>query len=868
MTGLHCLPVETIFEFSVGRLTGEEIERVESHAAQCEECRALLARALATGTGAGSLKLGTVPEGARAKAIGIDTVRRGALIGRYTVLGLVGRGGMGQVYAAYDPDLDRKVALKLLLTDGASRAAEAQARLIREARALAKVSHPNVVKVHDAGTFEGRVFIGMEFIDGPTLQEWLESPRSHVDILNVFVSAARALAAAHDEGLVHRDFKPGNTMLARDGTVRVMDFGLARVMEEPGDDGGVAKNESSARSPALTRTGELLGTPLFMAPEQFSGAPTDPRTDQFAFCVALYRALYEVAPFSGDTFAELSQSVRTGLLSSPPPRTSVSPRLRRIVVRGLSIDPASRWPSMHALADALKPTPRGGRRRLGAVAAALLLIGISVLVGVRGAVHPPPLCLGGPARLANVWEDSGTGPSPRRTAIARAFTATGARDALDVWDRVSASLDRYRAAWLAMYRDTCEAANVRHEQTTTMLDERMTCLEDRRRAFAALSDVFATADREVVSRAVSATNALPPVNRCEDLKALETLLEPPSDPATRKRVEDIRGSASVAKALDDTGKHQEAARRYRSEIAEARLLGYRPLIAELLGALGQTLRSGSFTNEVPSLEEEALWTALAVGRDDVAAEAAVALVGDFGDYLAKPDEARAWAKAADGLLQRAGEGHDILHAWLYANEAQLATAERNSQLALDLVQRSLAIKRRVLPPDHPDVAEGLSNEAEYLARLGKTEEALRVNGSARDIFVRAYGPTSTEAAYSLNNRGEYLITLGRPVEAVQCLKQSLTSWEGQVGPTHPFLGYPLTALGRAFLALGRPQEALEPLERSLRLREADEPDVLLVAETRFALARALWDTSPKHERALSMAREARAAYERASDTRL
>src|SRR5450432_4380055 len=168
---------------------------------------------------------------------GQATLARGATIGRYVVLGLVGRGGMGEVYAAYDPELDRKVAVKLLRVkpgNGVS-LAEGRQRTLREAQAIARLSHPNVVIVFDVGTFEDQVFIAMEFVDGNTVTYWLQSQlRSWQDILKVFMAAGRGLTAAHDKGLVHRDFKPDNVMVGRDGQVRVMDFGLARQMDKPG----------------------------------------------------------------------------------------------------------------------------------------------------------------------------------------------------------------------------------------------------------------------------------------------------------------------------------------------------------------------------------------------------------------------------------------------------------------------------------------------------------------------------------------------------------------------------------------------------------------------------------------------------------
>src|SRR5579863_1211307 len=264
---------------------------------------------------------------------------RGAIIGRYVVLGLVGRGGMGEVYAAYDPELDRKVAVKLLRVKAGNGVSlsEGRQRTLREAQAIARLSHPNVVVVFDVGTFDEKVFIAMEFVDGNTVTFWLEQQaRSWQEILRVFIAAGRGLIAAHEKGLVHRDFKPDNVMVGKDGQVRVMDFGLARQMPErtlrsarprpttpsrgslkvasetlalePGtlvlneDSNGSGPGQSSVSGlfdARLTRTGAMMGTPAYMAPEQFFGAPTDARTDQFSFCVSLYEALYGERPFEG-----------------------------------------------------------------------------------------------------------------------------------------------------------------------------------------------------------------------------------------------------------------------------------------------------------------------------------------------------------------------------------------------------------------------------------------------------------------------------------------------------------------------------------------------------------------------------------------
>jgi serine/threonine protein kinase/formylglycine-generating enzyme required for sulfatase activity len=325
----------------------------------------------------------------------------GARVGRYVILERVGNGAMGVVYGAYDPELDRKIALKLLLRVGAGAAPLARARMMREAKAMARLSHPNVAAVHDVGVSDDdRVFLATEFLAGGTVRAWLEgAPRGWREIVTVFIAAGRGLAAAHAEGLVHRDFKPDNVLLDKDGRARVVDFGLARNIEiaeeesknggahelvtggehDPGSSLGTANERLPPRydpnlttgvdmSPSdkldkLTRTGALMGTPAYMAPEQFLGEATDERTDQFSFCVALFEALYGQRPFEGDSLLAMSVSVTGGQLRPIPKDRDVPAWIRRVVLRGLRVQREERYPTMAALIAALEDDPAVKERR-------------------------------------------------------------------------------------------------------------------------------------------------------------------------------------------------------------------------------------------------------------------------------------------------------------------------------------------------------------------------------------------------------------------------------------------------------------------------------------------------------------------------
>jgi serine/threonine-protein kinase len=400
-----CPGEETIYEFAEGRLAADALARVEAHASSCESCRSLLAVVVGSGSVAANQTaatevLGPAPMSGESRTEPVGRLRQprpqagptlsaGIAVDRYTILGLIGRGGMGEVYAAHDPSLDRKVALKLMRPEAAARDERGEERLLREAQAIASLSHPNVVVVYDVGTFAGRVYIAMEHVDGITLAEWLAAEaRSWKDIVHAFLQAARGLSAAHRAGIVHRDFKPQNVMMAADGTARVMDFGLARRIHDVADERRARLSPTTSTPFALTRTGRQAGTPIYMAPEQFADGDVDARTDQFSYCVALFWALYGQHPFGA------GGQLTPGAFAPPnAPRKGVAPSwIRSVLVRGLATDPTARWPSIDDLAKALSRDPDRRRRTLLGLTAAIvgsaaLGIGVTRIVERRQSVR-------------------------------------------------------------------------------------------------------------------------------------------------------------------------------------------------------------------------------------------------------------------------------------------------------------------------------------------------------------------------------------------------------------------------------------------------------------------------------------------------
>jgi serine/threonine protein kinase len=840
---------------------------------------------------------------------GQATLSRGATIGRYVILGLVGRGGMGEVYAAYDPELDRKVAVKLVrVKPGAGvTVTEGRQRTLREAQAIARLSHPNVVVVYDVGTFRDQVFIAMEFVEGNTVTYWVESqPRSWQEVLKVFMAAGRGLAAAHDKGLVHRDFKPDNVMVGKNGEVRVMDFGLARQVNgsgEPDSDPGVPIRSNAAADAAealsgphaadpmstmvlnqpagaaaaetssgptmldarLTRTGAMMGTPAYMAPEQFLGTGTDARTDQFSFCIALYEALYGERPFRGNTMFTLTSAVVQGDIRDAPANTKVPFWVRKVLLRGLRPKASERWSSMLELLEALGKNPSAQRRKwLTITAIPMLPIALAFGIGKTIASREPP-CSGGPAKLEGIWELQGPGEPEtlRKIQIRRAFMATGKGYAADVYATVSKALTTYARNWVQMHRETCEATEIQREQSSEVMDLRMTCLQERLGGLRALSNVFSEATGEVVENSVSAANSLGSLDHCADVPVLRALVKPPDDAATRSRVADLRNRLAERKAMFDAGQWRRAREGMPELIAEARSTGYKPLLAETLLRMGTMLQRANATREAEETFMQAYLAAEGSRHDEVRAEAARGLLWVVGYLGGRHAEGQHWAKLADAILQRLG-GHDLMQAWLVNDLGGLLGLMGKKQEMLTAEKDALRLKEKALGSNHPDVGFSEGNIAYSLFELGKSQEALQHIDRAVEIVRKGLGTSHPDYAIVLSNRGEILNALGRFEEARQSFETAIVTLEREVGVDDRNLAYALTGIGIGWLALGNPIEAIAPLERALKIRDTDS-DATKRAETKFALARALWDSGRARARARALAEGAREGLSETSE---
>ncbi len=720
---------------------------------------------------------------------------RGTPVGRYLVLDLLGAGGMGEVYAAYDPELDRRVAVKLLRPDRDG--PEGRLRLLREAQAIARLAHENVVAVHDAGAFGNRAFLAMELIEGMTLQRWLaDERRAPAEILSRFRAAGRGLAAAHSAGFAHRDFKPDNVLLGADGRVKVADFGLVRPLGASAlgetAKGAAEADSSGAGTAGLTTEGVRAGTLEYMAPEVLRGEPPDAAADQYAFCVALWEALAGARPVGPQPVA---------------PET-IPAWVRRALERGLAADPLRRWPSMAELLDALAADPRAVWRRRSLAAAGVALVAAAGFGVARWAVPSDELCAGGARAVSALWSASD------RAAGRNGFLATGAPFAAASWAGLERALGGYLTAWAGAHRAACEATRVTGEQSEDLLDRRMRCLERRRIEAQALVALLPRADRAMVKKGARLAEGIGDFAACADLAALG---EGPIPSRTlRHRIEPIEKDLARVKALDNAGRLRAARQLLGGLERRALSLGFPPLTAEVLFLRGRLESElGEFAPALVTLGEAAV--AADAAHDDrlrVTAWTQIAyLEGHRMNRLPEADRAIRWAEAASARAGRTAE----TEAETLGARADLLILERKPGAAVPLHERALRLVRGLPGPHDARVAKLLDNQATALLQLGEAERARGAYARALALAERSLGPDHPDTASHRYNLAVALVELDRYAEALPLLRRALFAREAALGPEHADVAEALMSLGAAELENGRPDAAFAAMTRAVAI---------------------------------------------------
>ncbi len=695
---------------------------------------------------------------------------RGTELGRYVVLDPLGQGGMGVVFTAYDPRLHRRIAIKLLHPGGqrarASGGQDAQARLVREAQALAQLSHPNIVSVFDVGTYQDQVFMAMELVEGESLRARLKRSRPHWrETLRIFRQAGEGLNAAHGAGLVHRDFKPDNVLLANSGRVFVMDFGLARAEAHGAGEREVTEELlEAAASPTLQQQENYLGVPLsrtdvisgtlpYMSPEQLGGAPADARGDQFAFCVALYEALYGERPFKTEKGPD------RWTVPPKPADVAVPAWLRQIVLRGLNPKPEDRFPSMAAVLAELAKDPAAKWRRAGWVAAALTVaaaVGVSV-ASVKG--RPAP-CQDVAAPLQPVWD------APQRAALKASFLATGSPTAGALWETTERTLGAYAAAWSQTRGEACEATRVRGVQSDEVLSLRMMCLDRRLQELSAMIGELRSLDRATLVNAPRAASQLVPIASCSNVEELKAPIPLPADPAQRAKILDAQKELAHGRALLAAGKVKPGLELSAALAQRGRALGYPPFEAEALELSALLQDKAGRVKDAAGTAEQAIWAAVAAGDKRILVTTASLKVREHA-LLNEFDLSQSWADRARLMLSSVG--------------------------------------------DSPGEEGALENQLGVVRAIqGKLDEAIPHLNRAKELWTRAYGADAAPLASVLSNLAGAHHRRGDRAQAIQLTREALQLDERWLGKDHPQTFVRVHNLALLYLEAGE-INAAEPL---------------------------------------------------------
>ncbi|HYV49059.1 MAG TPA: serine/threonine-protein kinase [Myxococcaceae bacterium] len=831
-------------------------------------------------------------------------VAPGDRAGRFIVLEPLGEGGMGLVWSAFDPKLDRKVALKFLRTGpGQETGGTAQTRLLREAQALARLSHPNVVAVHDVDTHRGRVFVAMELVVGETLKDWLRSRRSWRGTLRALLEAGRGLAAAHLAGIVHRDIKPSNILVGTDGRARISDFGLARPMEErPTAPSGSPLPEPGLDT-AITEEGLVAGTRGYMSPEQAAGKPLDARSDVFSFCVTAYEALCGVRPsalsrhpsaMDGSETAPLrprsgsSGSTSAQIARLPAPAAGRRPprRLLKRLARGLQADPDQRWPSLPSLLEALEKDARPLRPWHVALVGALAV----AAAGAAAVRINRDSCGAGAAAISTAW-------SPSDRAWLTSTFAAAAPGQPEAAERTARHLDAYAERWQAVYRSACQAMRA-GTQASQLGALRLACLETRRQEAAAVVDVLRHADAAAVRKSSDAVLGLPGVSGCNETEALTAPTPPPDDGPLRLQIDQLEARLARV-AAEDAVANPRAIPDAEALVAEVDRLGFAPLQASASFRLGNVYeRFGDAARSRDAFFKTVV--AAQRGRAEVVLGRATARLGYvLGHHFGQYEEADRWLAVSQAIIDRTP-----------MEDAELAVLHLVSELRVEegRIQEALAAQDRmeVLLSKGPRADDPIrycysADRADALFELGRIDESVRFSREALAFAVRLYGeqhPTPARLHYLL---ARVLVEAGQAPEARTHLDDATGYWSS-ADPPNPIglvdasdirassylvenrfqealdearrtlamrqklygketvaTSFALENVGLALIGLGKPAEAIPWLERALQLRNAAGIERLSSAETMLDLARALWLTGGDKARARQLAADAEQA---------
>ena len=759
-------------------------------------------------------------------------------VGRYWLVRELGRGAMGVVYLAHDPDLDRELAVKLIVHRRHARASDSalawdrlganatvaslltggDEQLLAEARALAKVAHPNIVEVYDVGATSGGIFIAMAYVAGESLRRWSQTrTRAWSETLQVCIAAGEALAAAHAVGIVHGDFKPDNVLVGVDGRSRVVDFGLSRAIAGAA---AVTAERDTADDPAA----ELVGSPAYLAPECWSTTQREPSADQFAFFVALAELLLGRRPFAGGgSLVGLLRSMQRGFDASEL-RARVPHELVRVVARGLSVDPRRRYPSMRAALDALAAVParrrrRTRRRRTLAIASgtiAALLAGLATRQLVHEQRHGAHVleCERARDAMTATWSDAIAAELSPSAATSLALARP--------W------LDGHVAQWQEGRMQACLRAAT-GEPPEALDTLRSGCYADDLARVSGLVEVLGDPDPLVAGRAVLAAADLPSPARCDDDAWLAIVRPRANDPAVATTVRAVERGLGLVEIVADAGRFDEARTRLAAVSLEARAVAWPSLDAAVALTKGRLEVDEGELERAEATLEGAYFAATEAADDELAAAAALALAELVGQRMARFDAGDAWLRHADLAITHAGLGEGELRARALLVSAAIASRRGALEQAELDAAAALALRERLLGDRHPAVAAAVQVLGSIAGRRDRPAQARAAFDRAHGILRATLGSDHLDVAAALHGRGMAALSMHDVAAARSDLADSLRIRERVLGPEHPELATSLSGLGYVELAQGQLDAAQSDFERALAIREralgADHPAV-------------------------------------------
>ena len=730
-------------------------------------------------------------------------------IGKYVVVDRIGRGGVGVVFRAYDPDLDRRVAIKILDPIGPPDPRR-QSSMLREAQALARLAHPHVVTVYDVGMFEGRVYLAMEYVEGLDLKRWAQqrpTKRRRIrQIVGLLIQAGRGLAAAHAAGLIHRDIKPANILVGADGRVRVADFGLAvqaGAVERGDVSGPISLELSGSPRRHTTVTRGAAGTPAYMAPEQQESGPVDPRTDQFSFCVMAWEVLLGQRPWA-------SALPMPDEPPTVPAGTDIPRHLRAALERGLAARPEDRFDSMQALLEALARDPWRSRRRVGVAGVAVLGLGAWQALAWQ---HERHQCDAAGETIEEVWT------ADARAKIEQAFQASEVPSSQRQWERVAAGLQTYAEEWSALARRSCKAHRLDEQLSAEAYGLLGRCLQERKGELMAMVELLSTADADVVIRSAELSGMMTPIEACDGPKAPGSQLPLPERPEDQRRVQALRAELTRVEVRQWAGRFDEALALSEQLEPEVEATAFDPLSAMLTYLQGRSLQGlRDHARARPHLRR-AYASALEHGDDRLAARAAISLL-----HLARSDDdyalGEAWADTAEALYRRAGLPHwvsdvHMARAGLLVRQGRLGEAETMMARALEHAEKRFGPEAYALIPF-------MANSATVARRQARFEDALAIYDRVLPIVERSQGADSAPYAEELEKKAVVLSDMGRFAEALDLAQRAHDIIENAYGSDSPILAQTKLNMGAVASRRGDNWAAARLGDEAIEILQAQE----------------------------------------------